>query len=701
MNIYLGGIEKFIMLLLSKKVPVKPAANAATDGGTIYLPPQQLDEEGKLVYLGKALHESAHIKYESDFTHFRRIQIEHKHGALMARLINITDDIRIEHAMQREFPRVVETTRPYWLWKQDNILPDFDKAVSMSDLITTICNVGVLFIARCRFEQLGLTMTYRPSDFISVVYDNYFKDLEDEAHKLVTYRDSVKLAEKLYERIKDMIRDDIVPPMPPQQSQDNNEDDDQQPGQPSTQQSGSSKSQGEKDDDDGDNNDEDDSQGGGSSDEKEPTDSDESSGNDSRDTRDSGQTPDDSDEGEESPEKDASDGSSEDTSDTGEEDSGGDGEEEDSDEPEESSSGNETDDDSESEDEESEESSGDTDGDEEDSGEPEEEEDSPTEEEVNEQIEKSLDGANDGSGDIETPDEAVTAKINHDFEDHGDEYVVSPYCKDVIRKGTEGDSYTAQHIKQSGIAMLGKDGRNMIRAFVNQTKPRKIRRQEYGRFDATTFIQNRHSIDVFTDSTRGSLEKAAIAIALDNSSSMRGHRAMIASQLLSGLLHYTDRGGVPTMAAGYTTTRFLRDPSAVARDMPVHIDIIKSFEERYNASVKRRCCPLPNHMRGATPDLDCIKWITPQLMQRKEKKKVLLVVCDGEPYLGETPATGRLRENYKKYIQACKDAGICVFGFGIEEDISDYFGDDWVYVTAQSLADNFMAKLSKILNKRR
>jgi cobalamin biosynthesis protein CobT len=101
---------------------------------------------------------------------------------------------------------------------------------------------------------------------------------------------------------------------------------------------------------------------------------------------------------------------------------------------------------------------------------------------------------------------------------------------------------------------------------------------------------------------------------------------------------------------------------------------------------------------GITPDLDCLKWITPQLWVRPEEKKVLFVICDGEPTAYGAGLTLRLRHSYKQYINACKEAGIKVFGFGIEANISEYFGEDWAYVTSSSLSDTFIERLRIILN---
>jgi len=767
-NNFLSGIEKFIGIVLGKKVPVRPGPAACTTGDVIYLPPQELNDEGQLVYLGKALHELSHILIASDFEHFKAVQRE-EHGALKARLINTTDDIRVEMGLQRKYPRVVNTTRPYWQWKEANVLSEIDSPkMLIADLITVILNVGVLFIARCRFRQLGLTMTFQPNPLVCQVYDTYFAELEDEALAQVVYQDSVNLALKLYERIKDMIRDDIAPPSAPsqpQQGDDSDEDGDPQPGQGSgsrkqdteekddqsdsdsddTQESdGTTGKSGDEDDDtsedaggpgeasDGDEGDakDDDSSGQDASPDEDGDDTPESgdiSDEDSGDTGGSGEKDTPEEEGDDSGDDDTSTDSSSDAGDSSDDKSDDEGLEggkdgDDSPEPEDDESGSdkpsggsedesntepdtESDGDSDSKPSDSDSADGaeEKEGAEEDGGEGEGkdgEDDGPSAEEIEGQVNSCMASVNEDADQIKTPDNIVTDNLNKVCDKEDFEYIKDPMIVDQIRDGYEGDNTTACMIKQEGIALLGKAGRDMVRHFISQTKPRVIRRMDAGRFDTTTFLKDRYRADVYNDKLKGTLEKAALAIALDNSSSMSGHQSYTAAMLLSGILHHADKNGIPTLAAGYTMGDQKVRSKGIVRDYPVRIDIIKRFEERYDARVMRRCCPLPDYFRSGTPDLDCLQWITPQLWAREEEKKVLFVICDGEPTAAGDELTDKLRASYKKYLEACKLAGIRVFGFGIQADISGYFGEDWAYVTASSLADTFIEKLRIILNQK-
>jgi hypothetical protein len=680
MNSFIAGIEKFLGLILGRRVPVRPGPMACTDGETIFLPPQEETEEGKLIYLGKALHEVSHLYCKSDFAHFKAVQLE-KHGQLKARLINITDDIRVEYDLQKEYPRVVGTTQPYWLWKEKTVLPEIEGPTSIQwDLVTLIGNIAVLFIARCRFQQIGITFTYKPGDLVERVYDEYFRDLEPEALKQVVYQDSVKLAMKLYDRIKDLLKDDLKPP-PPKQNQrqesedrdDNNDDDsDDQPG------------SGQSGDDD-----------------SEPEQSD--SGDDDKGSDDSGEdkpdsgtgTGDEDDNRDES--QDSKGGKSGDDSSDSQEES------EDSDQP---SSGQGDDSEkgasakSKGEDSAGSDDSGDDQGDTPSKGDEEDEGEAGEDEELNEEVDNLIAGLNNKADQIKTTDDLITDKLNKSVDKRDFEYVKDPSVVDIVGPGVEGQTYYAEVTKQAGIKLLGTSGREMIRHFISNTRPRIIRRQDAGRFDTTTFLKDRYRSDIYNSKLRGVLDKAALAIAVDNSASMTSYgRSLTAANLLSGLLYHTDKNGIPTLAAGYTfpctTTAYV---SPTARRYPVRIDVIKTYEERYDAKVMRRCCPISDSLRGGTPDLDCLQWITPQLMARPEDKKVLFVICDGEPTTANDELTRRLRASYKKYIEACKLAGIKIFGFGIQADLSEYYGEDWAYVSERSLASTFIERLRIILN---
>ncbi len=637
LNVWLTGIQKALTLVMGKSLEVVAGPAAATTGTKIILPvPDRLDDEGTLVYLGKAFHEASHNTECSDFEHFKNIQVTHEHGHLIARMINIADDIRCENQFQARYPRVVKTTLPYWQWKDKNILPPLNQALDMDNLVGVVMNLGVLFIARCRARHLRFDLTYQPLPGIEELYKKFFADLEDEAESQVEYQDAVELAMKLYERIKDMIKED-------KDNDSNNGDSSEDESEDESSEGGSgSENIGEPED--------------SGSDEDEPSGGQEDDDSEGSDTSSAGAGEGDSD--------DSADESGEESSD-GSEESQDEGEDPSDEGSEDASLGQATE---------------------------------------GASIDRYLEALDEEAEDIKTTDDLISSMINQ-MGKSGDEYHKDSSVKDNIEKSMEGSVSMALEIKSRGLQLLGKNGRDMIRHFISQTKPRTLRRQDSGRFDVRTFTKNKYTTDVYNRKIKGSLERAALAIALDNSASMKGPNSLIASQVLSGVLALADKAGIPTLAAGYTIPPAMPEDAErykaakSYREYPIRIDVIKRFEERYNASVMRRCVPLPDWIRGGTPDLDCVRWITPQLWARPETNKILFVICDGQPTAWGPELTIKLRVSYRKYLDQCKLAGIKVFGLGIQANLQEYFGDDWSLVTPESLGDMFIERLRGVLSR--
>jgi hypothetical protein len=54
---------------------------------------------------------------------------------------------------------------------------------------------------------------------------------------------------------------------------------------------------------------------------------------------------------------------------------------------------------------------------------------------------------------------------------------------------------------------------------------------------------------------------------------------------------------------------------------------------------------------------------------------------------------------YREYIQLCKNAGLIVFGFGIECNLQTFFGEDCVSVTTTNVGEQLLSKLTEVLNR--
>lgn len=74
-----------------------------------------------------------------------------------------------------------------------------------------------------------------------------------------------------------------------------------------------------------------------------------------------------------------------------------------------------------------------------------------------------------------------------------------------------------------------------------------------------------------------------------------------------------------------------------------------------------------------------------ELLKRPEKRKVLMVLSDGEPHDGYSRVKGGLEKHLKSVVETLASKGVEVFGIGIESDaVSSYYPD---YAVLNSLAD--------------
>lgn len=278
-------------------------------------------------------------------------------------------------------------------------------------------------------------------------------------------------------------------------------------------------------------------------------------------------------------------------------------------------------------------------------------------------------------------------------------YMVSPHVKDIIKHGREVSNNQGTMIRDHGLKLLGPKGSQLTRIFISQTKPRILRDRYKGDLDIISFARDVHDIrdDIYNNKTGAMLDRAAVSIMVDNSSSMDGTLDKVYS-LLSGILHTLSKAQIPTEAIGYTA---IPCSSSSWRDAPSIITIIKEFKEAHSGKVLNRCVS-PEYL-GVTNDLDGMKFCIPRLWARPEKKKILMVLCDGMPFLSNAVLTIKLQRAYKEYIDICRKAGVIVFGIGIGEQINleAFFDKDWVSVGVQNVGETLLNKLTEILNKRR
>jgi nitric oxide reductase activation protein len=274
--------------------------------------------------------------------------------------------------------------------------------------------------------------------------------------------------------------------------------------------------------------------------------------------------------------------------------------------------------------------------------------------------------------------------------------MVNPNVQDVIGVGPETTPEIAAKIREIGLGYLGPKGSQITKLFVSQSNTRTAYNQYSGNMDVISVVSDIHDTrdDVYRKVSAPRLDKAAITFLMDNSGSMKhliGHMYAI----LSGLMQYLSRANIPTEAIGYTSEYSRSD---IWRDQPAYLTLIKQFHEQYNGTVMRRCVP-PINM-GQTNDLDGLKFAVPRIWARPERKKIIFILCDGDPDIGSYVLNAKLIRSYKEYIDICRKAGIIIFGIGINRNLSEYFGEDnYASVDLSNVGQILIDRLTKILNK--
>jgi len=269
----------------------------------------------------------------------------------------------------------------------------------------------------------------------------------------------------------------------------------------------------------------------------------------------------------------------------------------------------------------------------------------------------------------------------------------------IPRKEIYGWQDRVKIYENLGKKYTGYTGSKLRMLFISEHAPRWYRNQKSGKLDLKK-IWNDQSNCVFKKRSSYTKEDAAVSLIIDNSGSMSGEKSIISSAILMALAVELDRLRIPFETSGFTSYENLdyTKNSIGIRTAPVVINMVKSFEEPFRRVRHRFVWP---DYTNVTVELPCIKLAANRLAQRKETKKVLFILTDGETYGGgHTNLNIALRDATKEYIQKISRAGIHVVGFGIENDSMEYYCPDFISVNNLDVfAKEFFSKLMKFLTK--
>lgn len=156
-----------------------------------------------------------------------------------------------------------------------------------------------------------------------------------------------------------------------------------------------------------------------------------------------------------------------------------------------------------------------------------------------------------------------------------------------------------------------------------------------------------------------------------------GGKITAAAYAAYGLASVLDRMNISNEVLGFTTRGSLGASEmfseetkmrvSYARHERLYIPILKSFSERLSSENKKRFAALPEaNWLSENVDGESVQIAAGRLMQRREKRKILIVLSDGAPACpGDFIA---LQKHLKKVVKDVERQGVDVLGLGIMTD---------------------------------
>ena len=175
-------------------------------------------------------------------------------------------------------------------------------------------------------------------------------------------------------------------------------------------------------------------------------------------------------------------------------------------------------------------------------------------------------------------------------------------------------------------------------------------------------------------------QETIVSLLLDVSCSMQvDERYKLTYMIADRLSLFLAKGEIPTEILGHTTTGEII-PNVIGRNRPMHYIVFKTRQEPHNLStVHRLCAILHTGMHYFGYDGEAIMWCYERLKKSHAKRRVMLVVTDGDPsgtYISKrgddiSYFTARHFRDVVAFIEAEKNVEI--IGVPVKADVSRIF----------------------------
>lgn len=239
-------------------------------------------------------------------------------------------------------------------------------------------------------------------------------------------------------------------------------------------------------------------------------------------------------------------------------------------------------------------------------------------------------------------------------------WTVHPRSQVFVEKPYFGDSTSVAEARKKS-SVFARRLRSLLNA---KAQNRRLPDQESGRLDSSNLYGVRTgNLRVFERTRKGEAINTAITILVDHSGSMAGKSTLDAQEACAFISAALDKIGVPFEVIGFSAyfkNGYIDESGYGLLEDLVHT-VYKGFDEPL-----RKVEGSFHFQAGANnADGDSLLWAAKRIAKRKEDRKIIVVISDGDPahYSYQDPE-GRLRD----VVSLLAENGIDTVGVGVGRD---------------------------------
>ena len=218
-------------------------------------------------------------------------------------------------------------------------------------------------------------------------------------------------------------------------------------------------------------------------------------------------------------------------------------------------------------------------------------------------------------------------------------------------------------------------------------------------------------IDIYKVEKDTDFKDTVVTLLIDNSGSMRGRPITIAALSADILARTLERCGVKVEILGFTTRdwkggmcrkRWLADgrPSDPGRLNDLRHIIYKSADMRLARARRNLGLMLKDGILKENIDGEAVLWAYSRLRQRKEQRKILMVISDGAPVDDSTLSIntgGYLDRHLRDAIaEVERDRTVEMLAIGIGHDVTRYYSRAVTLHDVEQLGDTMVEEVTKL-----